>query len=763
MKLKIKEADGPFEVVWDKLGIPHVYASTTADAYRGMGYAAAYERLWQIHLSCAYANGQAAALLGERFLVQDAFQRAFNVHGGNTDLPESKGDWIADAYLEGLNSYVSSLEEIPPEFLHAGAEPRKFNRADIAARYRFTSWFQHKSWTEKMVLGRLMATHGVDYFSNHVLHFSKQDQNLIEELKEPLQNLDPTMINLAYPLLNIPFLSGSNNWAVTGELSESGKPLLATDPHQPFTIPNTFFYVHLNVGSWNAFGAAFPGVPYFMMGYTNDIAWGLTTGFIDCYDLYIEEIRENESKTHSGFKPLVTQTETIDVKGKSSKEVPIKKTNHGVLLEPFMKEMGMSDSTTQKYQTSLYWSLMDQATSAGALALLPTAKSTKEFGDLLFENEICPLVNNIICVDKESNLERYIAATTPVRKGVTGSVPLPGWEEKYKFSLANPQQLKVEKNPTCGFTLTANNDTMKETGEFYIHNFPTHSARADRIKELLQEKEKFSVEDFCRMQLDLLDKRAQKILPDLLEILNQSEDKEVKFASKLLQNWDCHADIDSAGACLYYPFLDRFWQRKHMHEILGDDFIKVLPLGAPGLNLFDISSFSNQESPWKQHEQSLKDLIHKEMRAIVDRVKLSLGDDSTKWRWGDLHKIEFWHSLRQQSTWRDLALGPDEIGGSPTTLGMAMHIGKGPGRVEKDEIPYRVFHGPAYRLVVDLADPLHAKFIIAGGNGGRTDNNFTTNQYESWLKGEFFSLTLEREEIDEHSVWQFNKTEKQKL
>ena len=268
------------------------------------------------------------------------------------------------------------------------------------------------------------------------------------------------------------------------------------------------------------------------------------------------------------------------------------------------------------------------------------------------------------------------------------------------------------------------------------------------------------MEDFCKMQLDLLDKRAQKILPDLLEILNQSEDKEVRLASKLLQRWDCYADLESVGACLYYPFLDRFWQGKHMHGILGDEFLKVLPLGAPGLNLFDIGSFSNPESPWKEHEESLKDLIQEEMRAIVDRVKLSLGDDPAKWRWGNLHKIEFWHSLRKQSTWKDLTLGPDEIGGSPTTLGMAMHIGKGPGRAENDEIPYRVFHGPAYRLVVDLADPLHAKFVIAGGNGGRADSDFSTNQYESWLKGEFFSLTLEREEIDEHSVWQFNKTEK---
>ena len=112
MKHKILEADTPFEIVWDKLGIPHVYANSVADAYRGMGYAAGYERLWQIHLSCAYANGEAAALLGERFIQQDAFQRAFNVHGGLTELPVCDGDWVADAYLEGLNAYILSLIHI---------------------------------------------------------------------------------------------------------------------------------------------------------------------------------------------------------------------------------------------------------------------------------------------------------------------------------------------------------------------------------------------------------------------------------------------------------------------------------------------------------------------------------------------------------------------------------------------------------------------------------------------------------------------------
>ena len=84
-----------------------------------------------------------------------------------------------------------------------------------------------------------------------------------------------------------------------------------------------------------------------------------------------------------------------------------------------------------------------------------------------------------------------------------------------------------------------------------------------------------------------------------------------------------------------------------------------------------------------------------------------------------------------------------------------MHIGKGPGKTNKDEIPCRVFHGPAYRLVVDLADSQHAKFVIAGGNGGRADSDFCLNQYLTWLKGQYFTLSLNREEVEEHTVWKF--------
>jgi penicillin amidase len=84
-----------------------------------------------------------------------------------------------------------------------------------------------------------------------------------------------------------------------------------------------------------------------------------------------------------------------------------------------------------------------------------------------------------------------------------------------------------------------------------------------------------------------------------------------------------------------------------------------------------------------------------------------------------------------------------------------MHTGKGPGKTTEGEIPCRVFHGPAYRLVVDLADPYHSKFVIAGGNGGRPESKFTMNQYNTWLEGSYYTLNLKRDELDEDLIWNF--------
>ena len=190
-----------------------------------------------------------------------------------------------------------------------------------------------------------------------------------------------------------------------------------------------------------------------------------------------------------------------------------------------------------------------------------------------------------------------------------------------------------------------------------------------------------------------------------------------------------------------------------MQSVLGDDLILVLPVGAPGLNRFDIQHFLVPGSPWQAHRSELEAEIVATMKAVVRDVTESLGKDCAAWRWSDLHQISFRHSLAKHPTWSHMRVGPDLIGGSPTTLGMAMHMGPGPGGAEPDEIPCRVYHGPAFRLVVDLADPDHAQFVIAGGNGGRPDSPFISDHYSSWLNGRYYRLSLLADEFEASATW----------
>ena len=747
-QLSIPNCDGTFEICWDDLGIPHVYAATVADAFRGMGYVEGHERLWQIHLSCLYANGNAAEVMGERFVRQDVLHRAFDVPAGRLGIPDSEGDWVVDAYLDGLNACVGDLAEIPPEFAGIDAEPRPFTRADIASRYRFTSWFQARSWPEKMFLGRIMARHGIERFRGHAPKFSEHDAEEVMRLQEPLKELDLTPIALVNIGAKVgQTTSGSNNWAVTGTRTASGKPMLATDPHQPHSIPNTFFYVHLHAPGWDVFGASFPGVPYFMMGYTRDVAWGLTTGMIDNYDVYVEEVDGDRIRTPDGWQPIETRTETVAVKGGDARSFEIASGPHGPLLEPLTHQLGMRGTPEGRHRTSVRWALGHYPTSAGTLARLPLASSTEEFGETLFENDVSPLVNNIIAVDRHNSLRRFIVATFPKRTEVTGVVPLAGWDARWDFEETTATELTVEVDPPSGFAVTANNDTLGDRAPFPVHTFAVASARADRVVELVGDRTGFTSADFEAMQADLKDLRAEALVPELLPFLAGAEDDRLTRIHKVLSAWDMCADPDSKAAAIYYTFLDRMWHCRFLREVMGEDFA-AQPLAAPSLNRVEPSRYP---APlWDV--QAVGRMIRQTFLDVHEALAKQFG--SSPWRYGDMHQIAFWHTLSKREPWQAMQVGPERFGGSGTTLAMAMHMGRGPGKEPgADRVPQRVFHGPAFRLVVDLADPDHCRFVIASGNSGRPGSPHVTDHFNTWLNGEHHTVSLVRDELRIEETW----------
>ncbi|MEM7016564.1 MAG: penicillin acylase family protein [Pseudomonadota bacterium] len=737
--IKLPAASAPLDILWDRWGIPHIYAQSVEDAYVGMGYVTGFERLWQVELTRLYATGTAASVLGERFVARDAINRAFNVSGARHERPDSEGDYLVDAYLSGLNGYIEQLAEVPPEFEHAGTTPRHFTRDTVAAHYRFSAWHQHHPWPQKMLLGKLTAEHGVERWRKHLQRFSDDDAALAESCRDLYAELNMDAVKLVLPTAHF----GSNNWAINAAHSASGKPMLATDPHQPHSIPNTFFFVHLSAPGFDALGATLPGSPYFMMGRTLNTAWGLTTGFVDNSDVYIEEVDGNKYRTPDGWTEFETIEETIEVKGDEPVKLELQRTRHGPLLEPLLEQLDMAPGRSDNYRTALSWTLEHTPTTAGVLARLPLAESAAEFGEYLADDDHTPLVNNIICVDTDDNMRRWVVSSIPKRKGATSMLPLPGWDAKYDWPLNTAADMLVEENPELGYTATANNDTLEEREPFPIHTYHAPSARADRIFELLGKKEKFTQRDFQDMQFDLLDCGARDVLPGVLQALAETQDPMAIKGRDILAEWDCQGLPGSSGAAMFYVFNELRWPIRFMRAALTAEGKEARLVNGfkymAGFNRFKVEDFLSEDSVWREHEILLKSTISDTVREAVSWLSEHLGKDAEQWRWGDIHKISFGSTLSKHNTWQDLTLGPDPVGGSANTLNMAMHTGRG---------PYNVYHGPVFRMIADLADPMHTTLVMAGGNSARADSHHSKDQYKLWLAGDYTTVHFERNAVE---------------
>ncbi len=91
---------------------------------------------------------------------------------------------------------------------------------------------------------------------------------------------------------------GSNSWVVSGAHTESGKPLLANDPHLGLQAPSLWYLAHLSTPSGNAVGGTLPGVPFVVLGHNDDLAWSMTTTNSDTQDLFVERVVPGDPESY---------------------------------------------------------------------------------------------------------------------------------------------------------------------------------------------------------------------------------------------------------------------------------------------------------------------------------------------------------------------------------------------------------------------------------------------------------------------------------
>ena len=579
-KRTIKSLGDSVVIHFDESDIPHINAKSQADAYFALGYLHASERSWQMEMNRRIASGRLSEILGNDTVKIDRFVRTLGIKRAaerQFDRYPISAKRLLQAYADGVNAGNAQLGwALPVEYFLTGSKPGHWSPTDSVAWMLMMAYDLGGNWQRE--LQRLELS---QYLS------TKQVWDVIEpyENDEPVSNVDFSKLYRDLKVFraspgpaeskprNLPATElsqldqmggrdgiGSNNWALSGKLSTSGKPLLANDPHLGLSAPAIWYFAHLEAPGLNVIGGTLPGIPAVVLGRTDQFAWSFTNTGPDVQDVYIEQIDPKNPGMYRGPDgPLSFKVhqEMIDIKGSPSLTFLVKETRHGpVISDSHAKAKRTID--TDRFALALRWTALDvENQSVAGLLDMNRAADLDQFKQALRKN-YAPM-QNVVMADAEGNIAYQAAGVAPKRilhQGLYGVAPAPGWERQYDWSGYVPfEQLPSSNNPEQGWIATANqkviavNDPNPLTGDWEL---PT---RYERIVDLIQSKNIHSADDMKAMQGDTLSLGATP----LLELFKHSQSSHPLSAPamEMSKSFDGNMKLDSAGALLFNAWADQ--------------------------------------------------------------------------------------------------------------------------------------------------------------------------------------------------------------
>ncbi len=718
---KVKGIKDEVEILWDKWGIPHIYANSVDDAYFAQGYIHASHRLWQLEFFKRVTSGSISEIVGETTIDMDKHYRIIGLHRIAKKSVENLRKDPNNETLQGLNSYVEgvnagiekAIQNPPIEFAILNIKLQEWSLEDSLRIMSFIEWgLGGWSYTLELLREQLIMDLGLEMADKLIPLYSGA------KVEKPL---------------------GSNGWAVSPHKSESGAVLFANDPHLPLTLPAIWILMHLSCPGLNTIGSSFPGVPSVVLGHNENIAWGATTVTSDNVDLFKLEINpENENQYKYNGKwidfevidePIRIQdnVEPIDFKVKLSKFGPVVEY---IELQTKVHKINLPE----KY--ALHWTSYDvnlEDTIEG-FRTINSASNWREFREALSKMTITP--QNFIYGDIDGNIGHQHGGKLPLRKYGDGATVTPGTDEKFNWSGLVPfEKMFSIYNPEHGFVYTANYNEDKAPNGVLIAQDRAKPYRQRRIKNLLQSKEIFSIQDFKNYQLDYFTEEAPEFLPTMLKYVKAKAHTEVqKELISLLENWDYFLTKNSVAGTIY-----KIWYQETLKAIL-------VPL--IGKELFEIHLTSNPfelERLFKLYDEKVDELeqtLFTAFEKTIDFLTEKFSSDFTKWKWGNLHKVVLTHPFSQANEEaKMLNIGPFKIGGDGNTLNNGYY----------DPINnYEVIAGPSYRQIHDLSDWDKSIGVIPGGQLGLPFHKHYNDLMKLWVKGKYVPLLFTREEISKN-------------
>ncbi len=748
------------EVLFDAEGIPYIYADDSDSAAFAIGYAHARDRMWQMELQRRLAQGRLSELFGERTLAVDRQYRTLGVYAA-----AEKSAWVLNAevrkhlqaYANGVNAWLSD---------HDGARPVEF----LALNYWPEPWSITDSvvWTKLMAI-RLSGNYQAELLRARLARSLPRDR--IEELWSPYPTAAPitiepaqraqlpvpagadamSLLALDLPALLLPepeeMPGASNAWAVGGARTNTGKPILANDPHLGFAAPILWYLAKIVTPEGTVSGATVPGVPYVVVGHNDHLAWGLTATEGDLQDAVFERLMPNDPDSYEapdGPRQFVRRSETIKVKGGADVEHVARSSRHGPVIVADPTPLDEGRSGVVALQATF---LADDDTSIQALHRLNLARNRDEFVTALGDI-VAPQIN-VTYADTDGAIGFYAPGRVPVRGRGDGFYVRSGWEAEEDWTGFVPfAELPHVTNPESGLLVNANNKIIDDAYPHFISRDWDAPFRAERILALLHEKKgKYELQDAVRMQMDTLSLMAKSLLPLMTGF--EPQDAAGRRIMSRLRTWNGRMERDLEEPLIFMTWIKRFSRAVYEDE-LGENlpaFWSIRPLFIQKVLSDDDTGTYWCDDKRTSVIESCRTLLETSLIAALREIELRSGtSEPNDLRWGDAHRAKFDHPLFKSipvlGAIANLWIETD--GGEYT-------VNRGGMRIVDEADPFAHVHGSGLRAVYDLADLERSRFVIATGQSGHMLSPHYRGMMWLWRDGGFVVLNKTRADLARQS------------
>ena len=661
----------PAEIYRDAWGIPHARAASEVDAFYVQGFFTAQDRLWQMEYDRRRGSGRWAEVVGKAALDQDVMMRRFRLvdsaqadYGAVSDHTRK----LMDVYAAGVNAWIETATAegtLPVEYSITGLKPEPWQPWDclvvFKVRHILMGVFESKTWRAQMVreLGPERASLLAPGYQPGQLQIlppgSRYEGELDYYLAELMAGAE------AVNLLNETD-SGSNSWALSGDRTATGKPLLAGDSHRALDTPNVYYQSHVACPEWDVIGLAIPGVPGFPhFGHNDKVAWCITHLSGDYQDLYIEEfngaglyrmpdINQEGSSRWTDFhashwRPTDTREETVKVKDGEDHHITTRATRHGPII---------AGGPPGKYGLALKYTATDGPKPwPDTIPTMLRARDSHELADSM-RGWVDP-ANNFLFADVEGNIGYLSRGEIPIRSGQNARLPVPGWMGEHEWQGNIPfEEMPRSINPPEGYIVTANNKPVDDDYPYYISSEFTPGFRAERVRVALLALDKPTAADMARVHNERISVPALAYIEYLKA--NREEirtyDSMTDKALQILIGWSGSLDAGDVAPTIYSAFRDALLHRIYRHN-LGDKLTEEAWHPANrGTGAFMgrvktqlIYLFPEDDRRLLPEGETWVSMMSAALAEAVKTLRNTLGDELAEWNWDRLHQARPRHTL----------------------------------------------------------------------------------------------------------------------